>query len=95
MQTDLLLEVKFSMNLTLKPTKFRTDSNFFQALFYFFFLALHVIFNNPPLFFHLALCFLKTYRLCRLFLNSSFFIMLPSCSLRVIRCNDNLRIILP
>lgn len=37
MQTDLLLEVKFSMNLTLKPTKFRTDSNFFQALFYFFF----------------------------------------------------------
>lgn len=73
MQTDLLLEVKFSMNLTLKPTKFRTDSNFFQALFYFFFLSLHVIFNNPPLFFHLALCFLKTYRLCRLFLNSSFF----------------------
>lgn len=51
MQTDLLLEVKFSMNLTLKPTKFRTDSNFFQALFYFFFyhcmsfLIIHLYFS--------------------------------------------------
>lgn len=36
MQTDLLLEAKFSMNLTLKPTNFRTDSNFFLSSVLFF-----------------------------------------------------------